>query len=1113
MEAFRRIQNINNNNKGIPEFNEDAGADISELTSGTNVSFDDITHIRNKGIYNSSSNLDTAPIIPTLGSIGSASSFNNINPSKLNNVQYRKQMNQQKKMAMLNGARANSLATNNMNGNNNPMFQGGNNNMRANSLATGAGNPMLYSNNNSLNSMNNLRSNSLATDIGNPMMQQQQQQQQHYQFSQQDLGMEPRSMSMAGNNPRGMQMQGGYPRTMSLNPQGQNGMNPYQQQQQQQNFQQQRQPQPQPNQNYYNQNQNQMSNGAPRTMSLMGLGPGGIPGNQNYPRTKSLGGGATLNQFQQQAPPSQQQPQQYQQGPPLQNQMYSQNSQLPQRQNQQFNRGNQLPSQQMSHQQQPYQPNQQYPPYQSNQQQFQQQPPPPQQNYQQFQQQPTGSHQQIPNNQYMQNNMNQFVPPAQPQYTTQQKNSSDSLNDVIEEDESPHHEPDEQDVIYKFDEEDNKGIQISRKSTLKKNNSTRVRKLNLFNDNSNDNDSDAKSTTTLRRKKPPISPYEEHFNNSSQEHFKVKSNDPKLSSFEEEEKELPNTPPDEDDETIRENDSVTTYEKAQQRQHQQPHPIYKQPGRNTSESHSIKNLVANTAFNNFRSPSITNNSNFAGPGLMKTDSPTSYYEASQSPLPLPVDNNSDTDESEFRKQDHPFYPNENNENNGNTTPPTASTSNISQHKDIFGGYNNNNTIPNLNFNDNEDANDTTYNIPADITEPIQDIPEEQRQAEQNRGEFIPIASTHENPTIPSRTPTSSSLTSGDISRPNAPDHRSTSESTSSMPVLPKVLSSASLSSQQPSKKEKRSSFSGKNFLKRLSKSKRSSVSNEDEIPISSAASSRRASLNQRIPSSSTIASISNENNKQYKSTQQTPPQQPLTFTKEEMHIMNCNSELLNELELITKELASSIKRELSLENKLSQQNGYNLDGKLSPINTNNLQIENLEKSQKIVELQEKLNKEKRLRFISEQHALLQENGLTPSPLKLNYEKTEIYNQLLLKNDEVNQLNLKIKDMELTQKENQSQQLQPQQQQNQDFDNNLIEKFQILKFDNEELKNQSSQLNEEIVIIKQQRDELRDVINKLSNQNYQDTKILNDKIKNLELKITNLKNLNSKLSNR
>lgn len=147
---------------------------------------------------------------------------------------------------------------------------------------------------------------------------------------------------------------------------------------------------------------------------------------------------------------------------------------------------------------------------------------------------------------------------------------------------------------------------------------------------------------------------------------------------------------------------------------------------------------------------------------------------------------------------------------------------------------------------------------------------------------------------------------------------------------------------------------------------------------------------------------------------QSLPPKPFKFTKEELAIMNCNNELLNELELVTTELASAVQRELSLENRLR--------GGSSPIasksthltspNANDSDVGSISQyQQQIAVLQDKVNKERRLRFISEEHALLMENGITPSPIKLNYEKTEIYRQLLLKNDEINQLQDRLEEYE------------------------------------------------------------------------------------------------------
>lgn len=96
-------------NKGDGGFDEETGADINDLTNGSNVSFDDISHIRDRGKYGvNGPHLDSTPFIPTIGGgIGSASG------KSLNNIQYRKQMNHQKKMAYASNARAMSLAGSN----------------------------------------------------------------------------------------------------------------------------------------------------------------------------------------------------------------------------------------------------------------------------------------------------------------------------------------------------------------------------------------------------------------------------------------------------------------------------------------------------------------------------------------------------------------------------------------------------------------------------------------------------------------------------------------------------------------------------------------------------------------------------------------------------------------------------------------------------------------------------------------------------------------------------------------------------------------------------------------------------------------------------------------
>lgn len=237
-----------------------------------------------------------------------------------------------------------------------------------------------------------------------------------------------------------------------------------------------------------------------------------------------------------------------------------------------------------------------------------------------------------------------------------------------------------------------------------------------------------------------------------------------------------------------------------------------------------------------------------------------------------------------------------------------------------------------------------------------------------------------------------------------------------------------------------------------------------------------------------------------------------SFTKEELAIMTCNNDLQNELQLVTSELALSIKRELDLENQLrSRQNTLTGSQKIR----DGLADALAEKSRIIADLQDKLNNERRLRFISEEHAILAENGQSPSALKLDYEKNEIYKQLLVKNDLVTQLQDKLEE---------SAQIS-----NGDSHESLLHKYNDLVKENSDLKarlrdaeahnlsnddgntddtsedDSDSGANQEyekaqIMSLRTQRDELREMIVKLTVSQNTELKVANDRIKLLETKL-------------
>lgn len=347
-------------------------------------------------------------------------------------------------------------------------------------------------------------------------------------------------------------------------------------------------------------------------------------------------------------------------------------------------------------------------------------------------------------------------------------------------------------------------------------------------------------------------------------------------------------------------------------------------------------------------------------------------------------------------------------------------------------------------------------------------------------------------------------------------------------------------------------FAGKskNFLRRWSKASRRL---SEDFSLSASTFSKqnddRSSHNRQsmplirnsVQSISTMGSTSGSRNTVPSAV--APPIQPtpIKFTKEELGIMNSTNELLNELQLVTTELASSIRRELTLEKELK---GAHMGER---VNTNSQpSMEDYTNRMKTIsDLQEKLNKERRLRFISEDHALLWENGQQPSALKLGYEKAEIYQQLLAKNDLVNQLQDKVNELESKNKNNpdllmkynelllENTHLKVQMKQQ---ESNLIQTKQELyealnnkenymhtknlslinsfaASDADEVAEKIEEYKEEVAILKKQREELREAIGKLSHANDYEVKLANDKIKVLEEKVNRLKEMNSKLTNR
>ncbi|EDO17097.1 hypothetical protein Kpol_1025p17 [Vanderwaltozyma polyspora DSM 70294] len=110
--------------------------------------------------------------------------------------------------------------------------------------------------------------------------------------------------------------------------------------------------------------------------------------------------------------------------------------------------------------------------------------------------------------------------------------------------------------------------------------------------------------------------------------------------------------------------------------------------------------------------------------------------------------------------------------------------------------------------------------------------------------------------------------------------------------------------------------------------------------------------------------------------------QTITITNEQLHLLTENKELMNEVVLVSTELAESIKRETYLEEKIKLLEEGRRTKEEEDKSLEYFEIELRKKSEKIVELIQQLNDERLRRFIAEEQVLLNDNGVKPSSAEL-----------------------------------------------------------------------------------------------------------------------------------
>lgn len=601
--------------------------------------------------------------------------------------------------------------------------------------------------------------------------------------------------------------------------------------------------------------------------------------------------------------------------------------------------------------------------------------------------------------------------------------SNDSLTNVVEEEEDAklliveeqHDTFDDEDHVYKFDEAE--GALLSRKSTIKRTNSARVRRLNLF----NKSEDQAHEEEDLNEEQPvKEAPKTEQGSEPVRELYYDSQDDEAMAQREDESRKLAELGVSNTDKDI----YSTAPEFRSPEKHSKELPATPPQDRAGSVRKPIKirSLTTNTAFNNFRT---------ASGATIPDDVSSKSSLAQDEPVPEKIETDSDSQTSTYST---------------GTTKANSESPSTEEHLHSSISKTDASAVDGL---------DTAKSL-----ETVGDQPE------------VPSQESVQ-PDIVHRRLSSLSRSGSQLKMQGLLPNGGLIDS-----ELP--LAASSEVDLRPARASRNSSFSSKsrNLINRLSRSGLKKNINDDlEDPILA------------------LSAAGKQRNSSYGEVKKTP----LVFKKEELAIMTCNNDLQNELQMVTTELAMSIKRELTLEAQLRSHGEHE--------NFHNTPSQSVgQQTKALVELQEKLNNERRLRFISEEHAILAEHGQSPSALKLDYEKNEVYKQLLAKTDLINQLQDRVDELEAARGKKD--------------DEDLLHKYNEMLKENMELKNQLGKLKKdnrlsadyngdayqdgsnlaEALSLRFQRDELREMITKMRSAHSAELKVAQDKVRVMTAKL-------------
>ncbi|QPG74866.1 hypothetical protein FOA43_002202 [Brettanomyces nanus] len=242
----------------------------------------------------------------------------------------------------------------------------------------------------------------------------------------------------------------------------------------------------------------------------------------------------------------------------------------------------------------------------------------------------------------------------------------------------------------------------------------------------------------------------------------------------------------------------------------------------------------------------------------------------------------------------------------------------------------------------------------------------------------------------------------------------------------------------------------------------------------------------------------------------------------QLGVLNDNTKLLKELQIVSTELAGSISRELTLEGKLRAKSLVSASI-----------LKETENGSKVSELTEQLNEERRKRYATEEMILKRSDGVSDNSqmTEMGYKNSSLSKKIVELEDQLQSEKMRTNLLE-EERDKLKSSLEDMSKKYRDLTNNVVpelqnqveilsnsnnpqnsleERLESLQLENESLKQQQISESDEVTVLKSQRDSFREALKNLKIQRDIDFRMNAEKVKSQEHTVNKLSSINGQLS--